>query len=203
MSRSVVGFYTDDRDRVRPITRGGRKAAMDRAKELSSRRAEGNALSDVRAEVRAVDDFRDLDAVRFEVDDVTWKADPDVPVFQSAIVGQGTGQEKYDIDLVMMEIDDFIDSQIGRFEQRDLRGMTPRQAYLRGRDMGHVREMAREMRRGTPFPVPIVEYDENGDLYRFQEGRHRGEAVKHLGNSRIPVWVARQCPVRGCGDRDY
>jgi hypothetical protein len=161
-------------------------------------------LEEFRECIREASEERDLEKLgscQVEVDGINYSADPGMPLFQSNIFEQGGkgNQEKYDMDLEVMDIQEYIESQKARFEKRNLE-ITPEEAYRRGLDGEKVERMAESMGEGEGFPVPVVEYDLEGNLEMFQEGRHRGEALKRLGKDRVLTWVARRCERRGCGD---
>lgn len=157
---------------------------------------------DIREKKGANEAIEKLDSCTLEYKGVKYSADPGLPTFQANIFEQGRGQEKYDMTVKAMSVDKYIDSQVGRFRQRDLKDFTPREAYEYGLNEDKVEGMKESIREGETIPMPIVSYDREGELEMFQEGRHRGEAVKELGKDRILVWVAERCGRRGCGDKD-
>jgi hypothetical protein len=147
-------------------------------------------------------DLEELESCKIEKDGVVYSADPGLPLFESNIFAQIDGSsEEYDMDLEVMDIDEYIDSQLARFEKRELKDFTPEEAYERGLEEEKLESMVESIEEGKPLPLPVIEYDEEGELEEFQEGRHRGEALKKAGREKIMTWIAKKCEGRGCGDR--
>lgn len=48
------------------------------------------------------------------------------------------------------------------------------------------------MKKGHTVPIPVLEFQLNGDLNRFQEGRHRALAAKDMDKKYFPVYLAKQ-----------
>lgn len=48
------------------------------------------------------------------------------------------------------------------------------------------------MKEGHQVPIPVLEFEKNGELHDFQEGRHRARAAIKMGKEYMPVFLAKK-----------
>lgn len=109
-------------------------------------------------------------------------------------------EREYDFALTEMTPDDFLDIQLKQI-RKDREDFISRDDFLRGAGntelyeqilRGEEHEATNYYDSDSKLPLPVVEYDEEGDLSGFQEGRSRAVAAKNIGMERMPVLIAKK-----------
>lgn len=127
-----------------------------------------------------------IDGVNFDV------LSTDIPIFDSSIKNPENKNRKYDMRFKAMPIDAFLKLQYEIFETgryAEYPGSGVEKFWLAVSDE-HKENIKKAMKEGKIFPSFVVEFDEEGNLTDFQEGRHRLVALRELGVSKVPVWIA-------------
>ena len=106
----------------------------------------------------------------------------------------------YDFALTEMSPDEFLDLQLKQ-ARKDSEYFISKDEFLN--DAGYTGEYKKILRgedheatdyypSDSKLPLPVAEYDEEGDLSGFQEGRTRALAAKEIGMEKIPVLIAKK-----------
>ena len=140
---------------------------------------------------------------------VTWDIGATgLPFADSSIADYENRHRHYDVEFEWMGLQDFMDVQYQIYMEsieshneyiRKTRGRDTPWPLLRKSEyweqtptQSKVRSIVKLMEGGTVFQALVIEYDHDGKLHDFQEGRHRSLALKFLGKQRLPVWIVRK-----------
>ena len=156
-------------------------------------------------------DVEELGNCTAELEGVKYSLSPGIRVSEIFAQVEKYPKNKYDMNLEIMEVDDYKERQIDRFRVRDILGdFTPKEAYEHGLNEDVLEGMMESIRNGKTLPTPFLSWNREGEVEPFQEGRHRGEAMKKMGKEHILTWTAKRCKYseersesRGCGDSNY
>ena len=134
---------------------------------------------------------------------VTWNISKiDLPIYDEVIHAIGTPQakhERYIPSFKWTTLDYFYKMQVKQLHMRRKydKEYTGKNygiyAFHHGIIEDHVKNLMRMMTGGKEiFPAFYLEFDKNGKLLDYQEGRHRILALKQLGIKYVPVWSFRR-----------
>jgi len=133
-----------------------------------------------------------------------------LPFADTSIIDFKNSHRHYDMTFEWMGLEEFMDIQYRIYEMGILRHndyikkhpdnrdtlwvlLCPAKYWAQTVDKAHLEEIINLMTStGVVFDALVIELDKHGKLYDFQEGRHRSMALKELGKSKIPVWIAKK-----------
>jgi hypothetical protein len=140
---------------------------------------------------------------------VTWDiGSTGLPFADTSIFDYENRHRHYDVEFEWMGLQEFMDAQyqiymesierhneyIRRERSRDTPWTLLRKSeyWEKTPTQSKVRNIIKLMQDGEVFQALVIEYDNDGTLHDFQEGRHRSLALKFLGKERVPVWIVRK-----------
>lgn len=134
-----------------------------------------------------------------------WRAETELPEFDTTLDDPTNKYRHHDIALTEMSPDEFIKIQYEQHKVRPSGHESPltyeEWAYPYEPKVEEYRKILRGEKHepvkniygpDSKLPIPIIEYDEEGNLTGFQEGFHRGLAAKREGLETMPVLIARK-----------
>lgn len=109
----------------------------------------------------------------------------DIPIFDMSIVHADDPKKHYNCELKWLSLDEFLDWQCKTKN-------TTKEEFLGWVGDDTVNSIIEGIKKGNPFNAFVLEFDEEGKLEDFQEGRHRIIAMKRLGIERVPVYFCKR-----------
>lgn len=132
--------------------------------------------------------------------EITWELNrTGLPLFDEIFFNPDNPKRKYDGYLVTLPLDTFIDYQIHAMMQNprvretvSKRNYTPRDVFYEEASEENIDKITDLIKQGERFHPLALEFDTEGNITNFQEGRHRALALKELGFEEIPVWLMKE-----------
>ena len=105
----------------------------------------------------------------------------DIPIFDMSILYPDDPKKHYNCELKWLTLDEFLEWQCKTKN-------TTKEEFLSWIGEDTVNSIIEGIKKGNAFNAFVLEFDEEGRLEDFQEGRHRIIAMKRLGIERVPVY---------------
>jgi hypothetical protein len=122
---------------------------------------------------------------------VNWSNSTDLASFDESIHNKDNPHRNFDSEKVYLTPEEYIAIQKKILSKRPS-NHTPDHLFWSGVSKKRVEEIKKEILNGKELSAFVIEYNKDGSLTSFQEGRHRVVALKELGVNKIPVWLMKK-----------
>jgi hypothetical protein len=122
---------------------------------------------------------------------VNWSEETDLPIFDSSLHNKESPNRNYDFEKTSITPDEYIKIQEKILSKRTT-SKTGHELFWNTADRKHIDRIKKSILEGKEMPRFVIEYDKDGALTGFQEGRHRIIAMKELGVEKVPVFLMKK-----------
>jgi hypothetical protein len=119
---------------------------------------------------------------------VNWSNDTGLATFDAYLHNKDSPHRNFDFERIQLTPDEYMETQKKILSKRG----NGEKLFQIGIDRGHVDRLKKAILEGKEMPTFVIEYDKQGNLTGFQEGRHRVIAMKELGVEKIPVVLMKK-----------
>lgn len=132
-----------------------------------------------------------------EIMGIEWDLKRTLPFFDESLHNINNPTRKHDGLLVLMDVEYFIEKEIEIMERMDRdiieeEGISAEDYFYCEVDQENLDKIKRLISDGVALNPFVLEFDENGMLKLFQEGRHRIIALNQIGIKKVPIWLMKE-----------